>query len=299
MDITRLEEFVSLSRTLNYSETAAKMHLAQSTLSKHVIALEKELGIALINHDDRPTLTEAGALFSENMSDLLNLYRKSISQLEQMKERTRILVATTFVGKMHALKRMVEFAGSHPDVVLDYRQYSTTPEALASLKEKRVDCAIYGHSFLRPRLDDNLRTVSCGQDEMVLWVDKTSKLAKKRAVTPRDLEGYSMPTPTGRDAETITQLHEDFASAFAIDLNLKYRHFDSVENFFLSKVEEEDILVFHKDFESNDVILLRDDRIVRPFTPPVMADNYVVFPSTTRNQAVEELHSFLLDFAKE
>ena len=41
MELSLLREFIVLSQTLNYTKAA---HLTQPTLSKHIVAMEKELG---------------------------------------------------------------------------------------------------------------------------------------------------------------------------------------------------------------------------------------------------------------
>lgn len=43
MDISVLAEFVSLVETLSFQETAARMNISQSALTKHIHKLEEEL----------------------------------------------------------------------------------------------------------------------------------------------------------------------------------------------------------------------------------------------------------------
>lgn len=47
MEINWFGEFVVLSETLHYAQAAEKLYMTQSTLSKHIQALEKELGAPL------------------------------------------------------------------------------------------------------------------------------------------------------------------------------------------------------------------------------------------------------------
>ena len=53
MDIKHLAEFVALAETGNYLETADNLFISQSTLSKHIMALEKELGVSLFERTTR------------------------------------------------------------------------------------------------------------------------------------------------------------------------------------------------------------------------------------------------------
>lgn len=53
MELSLLREFIVLSQTLNYTKAAEVLHLTQPTLSKHIVAMEKELGCSLL--ELRPT----------------------------------------------------------------------------------------------------------------------------------------------------------------------------------------------------------------------------------------------------
>ena len=64
MEINYLKEFVALAHYKNYFKTAETLYIAQSTLSKHIVALENECGYLLINRNNKQIkLTEAGELF--------------------------------------------------------------------------------------------------------------------------------------------------------------------------------------------------------------------------------------------
>lgn len=47
MDLNWFLEFVVLAETLHYANAAEKLYTTQSTLSKHIQAMEKELGAQL------------------------------------------------------------------------------------------------------------------------------------------------------------------------------------------------------------------------------------------------------------
>lgn len=49
MDTKKLATFYNLAQTKNYSKTAEEIFLTQATVSKHIMALEKEWGIKLFS----------------------------------------------------------------------------------------------------------------------------------------------------------------------------------------------------------------------------------------------------------
>lgn len=64
MDVERCREFVVLAQTRNFLEASEQLFISQSSLSKHIKALEKELGATLLNRSTRRVeLSSAGRVF--------------------------------------------------------------------------------------------------------------------------------------------------------------------------------------------------------------------------------------------
>lgn len=64
MDTERCREFVVLAQTKNFLEASEQLFISQSSLSKHVKSLEKELGVTLLNRSTRRVeLSSAGQVF--------------------------------------------------------------------------------------------------------------------------------------------------------------------------------------------------------------------------------------------
>lgn len=64
MDIERCREFVVLAQTRNFLEASEQLFISQSSLSKHIKSLEKELGVTLLNRSTRRVeLSPEGRVF--------------------------------------------------------------------------------------------------------------------------------------------------------------------------------------------------------------------------------------------
>ena len=64
MDTERCREFVVLAQTCNYLQAADQLFISQSSLSKHIKSLERELGVELFSRTTRRVnLTEQGRVF--------------------------------------------------------------------------------------------------------------------------------------------------------------------------------------------------------------------------------------------
>ena len=67
MEIRQVEYFLSIVKTGSFSEAADEHFISQSSLSKNIIALEKELGVSLFDRSKRKVfLTDAGEVFLEH-----------------------------------------------------------------------------------------------------------------------------------------------------------------------------------------------------------------------------------------
>lgn len=73
MDLRQLQYFVQIAEKGSVREAASRVRVAQSALSRHVRALEDELGIALFDRHARGvTLTPAGERLRERAADILH-----------------------------------------------------------------------------------------------------------------------------------------------------------------------------------------------------------------------------------
>jgi len=93
MRIEYLEEFGVLADCLSFSSAAARLDLTQSTLSKHVMQMEDELGVVLLDRDRRNVnLTDAGRKFLEESVRIVDIYRTLKRDLNQVGKSSDVVV---------------------------------------------------------------------------------------------------------------------------------------------------------------------------------------------------------------
>jgi DNA-binding transcriptional LysR family regulator len=98
MNATQIKCFLSLAKTLNFTKSANDMFLSQSTVSKNIKNLEKELQIKLFERSyHRIFLTEKGKLFYNQMLISVSEITDTIQNLQQSKNivRTKIKMGYT------------------------------------------------------------------------------------------------------------------------------------------------------------------------------------------------------------
>ena len=79
LNMRHLQEYIAFARTLNFSSAAREVYLSQSTLSTHMQKLEAAVGVPLINHGVKPSLTPSGKLFLEYAERIVCLCLDSVN----------------------------------------------------------------------------------------------------------------------------------------------------------------------------------------------------------------------------
>ncbi len=90
MDIQYIREFVCLAKFGNYMNAAEELFISQSSLSKHIIALEKELGFPLFNRTTRKVaLTQYGTTFLPYAQRIIDADAEFRNKVAMMKTEVR------------------------------------------------------------------------------------------------------------------------------------------------------------------------------------------------------------------
>lgn len=85
MELQYLHEFIILAQTENYLEAADQLFVAQSSLSRHIMGLEKELGVSLFDRSTRKVqLTAYGQLFLPYARQIVGLRDQFVEKLEAL-----------------------------------------------------------------------------------------------------------------------------------------------------------------------------------------------------------------------
>ena len=123
MNIHYIEEFVHLAETKNYLECAEDLYISQSSLSKHIQALEKDLGIQLFNRTTRTvTLTDSGKKFlpfARNIAAQLKEFSALVNDEKRKTINEIALASNQQITQYEIYPMLIQFKRLHPNVHLD------------------------------------------------------------------------------------------------------------------------------------------------------------------------------------
>lgn len=93
MELGYLAEFEKLAHTLNFTEAADELHLSQSTLSKHIAALESNLGVKLFDRQsNRISLTEEGFYLLSVAGEVQRILQEAEVTFSLMRQRKPYII---------------------------------------------------------------------------------------------------------------------------------------------------------------------------------------------------------------
>jgi DNA-binding transcriptional LysR family regulator len=144
-DLRRLRAFHAVARSGSFSAAARELGYAQSVVSHHVAALEREFGLTLINRGTRPvSVTDAGKRLLRHTEAALGFIAaaedelRAVAGLESGSLRIGAFLSAANSFVPAALAR---FEAVHPEVEVRLEQLEE-PEALRRLRSGDLDLAV-------------------------------------------------------------------------------------------------------------------------------------------------------------
>ena len=198
MELRHLRYFLAVADAMSFTEAARRLHLAQPALSQQIRALEKELGVTLVERGARTRgLTEAGTRFAARA-------RRILLEAEGAAEEMSVLAGagsgtvrfgsalqSLTEGRLAAL--LAAFHRLHPGVRVAFREAHTRP-LLELLAEGELDLALVhlgrgdAGSALRVDFEDaHVRLEKLYEEPLVLAVDPGHRLAGRTSVRWKEL----------------------------------------------------------------------------------------------------------------
>jgi DNA-binding transcriptional LysR family regulator len=180
LDLRQLNCFVVLAEQLHFGRAAARLHISQPPLSLKIRALEEELGLLLfIRSSRRVELTHSGQIFLQEARRLLH----DAEKLEKFAHSLGLGEAGTLAIGFNAstvyqlMPSLVStFSERYPYVKLTLHEM-VSAEQIKALQEHRIDVGL-----LRPPLPTGFRTLSLGEEEILVFLPAQHPLTAQESI---------------------------------------------------------------------------------------------------------------------
>lgn len=180
MTLQQLSFFVAIHRCGNFTAAADELYISQSSISKSIIALEKELGTELFVRTTRKIrLSEMGLQLLPYAVQIVQEYDNLLAYAAQT-QRTcdhAIQVGGVPVLGIYGLTEVImQFETAHPGISVDICE-TKTADILSRLKGHELDVGILRLALPLERKPQDLTVIPLIDDRQVLLVPKTAPLA--------------------------------------------------------------------------------------------------------------------------
>lgn len=186
MEIKQVQYFLEVVETGSFSAAADNLYISQSSLSKQIIALEKNLDVQLFDRSKRKvSLTEAGITFHKHAQNFNEIYKSMLVDIGEFRKTLPeiSIAAIPVIAQYGITTHIAKFRSAYPDInlVLEEREASAVLPALLQNKYDLAFVRDYG-------VDTNqFSTLEVVADKLMIAVSKSHPLASRKVVSLSEL----------------------------------------------------------------------------------------------------------------
>jgi LysR family transcriptional regulator, transcription activator of glutamate synthase operon len=186
MEIRQVQYFLSIVDTGSFSAAADEHYVSQSTLSKMIMALEKELAVTLFDRSKRKvSLTEAGRVFLEHARKLDVDNKAMLTQMGGFRSSADSfsIGAIPILNQYGIAASISQFKDRHPHIQFNLEEIGGI-NIIPGLEEHRFDLAFTRNNYLDGKQYE--LHVIC-KDKMILVVSKNNRYASRKSISLKEL----------------------------------------------------------------------------------------------------------------
>jgi DNA-binding transcriptional LysR family regulator len=191
MTLDQLRTFLAVLEHGGFSHAAKARGIGQSTISFHIRALEKSLGVRLLDRGkSRVRATPAGRELRRYATRMIALESEALARLreEESGESGRVQIAASTIPAEYLLPPLLaRFHRAHPRVAIQV-EVSDSRRAVQALLAEECDFAVVGARSREPRL----RYSVFASDEIVLVGPARGPLGKTRRLSRAQLATHTL-----------------------------------------------------------------------------------------------------------
>ena len=202
MLLKQIEYYLAVVDCSSFSEAAEKCFISQSAVSQQIKALEKELGVELLERHNRTfTLTESGKVFYRKCTVLLNDLKTIVRETQIAERGARTVFRVGYLkcyGGYEFQNAVSEFSEIHPEINLDIVN-GNHEDLYEALRDDRVDLVLNDQ---RRAFSDEYVNFELVDTRCFIEVSSRNPLARLDSIEAKDLKNLTCILVAGKNQQT-------------------------------------------------------------------------------------------------
>ena len=209
-DFKDLKEFICLAEICNYQEAADMLYISASSLSKHIMALEEQLGVPLFDRSTRKvSLTKYGETFYKYAQEMVKIYDECNNALNELRVDSEHHLSVGYLSRLEQcgiVEVLSDFLNTNPGNSLDT---ISNNNPLELLKEQK--CQFIFDAAPAPE-GGEYKSILFRTDSLVAVLPRNHALAKAKKLRIDQLSGErfithnnSVSDPAGIDCRKLCE----------------------------------------------------------------------------------------------
>lgn len=188
MTFEQLSYFIAIVENDTFFDAACEMNISQSSLSKQIMKLEKELDLTLFDRTTRSaTLTQAGEFFYNESKQLIEHYKLTLENIENFKSlhENKLHIAVLPIQTQYNLNALFNsFRKENPDIELQITEVEDD-RLIEGISKNEYDLIIARETMFDK---SQFKTYPLAKDELIVAISSEHKLSQRDKLTLDDIK---------------------------------------------------------------------------------------------------------------
>ena len=188
MTFEQLSYFIATVENDTFFDAACEMNISQSSLSKQIMKLEKELDLTLFDRTTRSaTLTQAGEFFYNEAKQLIEHYKLTLENIENFKSlhENKLHIAVPPIQTQYNLNALFNsFRKENPDIKLQITEVEDD-RLIEGISKNEYDLIIARETMFDK---SQFTTYQLAKDELIAAISSEHKLSQRDKLTFDDIK---------------------------------------------------------------------------------------------------------------
>ena len=188
MTFEQLSYFIAIVENDTFFDAACEMNISQSSLSKQIMKLEKELDLTLFDRTTRSaTLTQAGEFFYNEAKQLIEHHKLTLENIQIFKSlhENKLHIAVLPIQTQYNLNALFNsFRKENPDIELQITEVEDD-RLIEGISKNEYDLIIARETMFDK---SQFTTYQLAKDELIAAISSEHKLSQRDKLTFDDIK---------------------------------------------------------------------------------------------------------------